>query len=182
MNELALNQIFTQIGLRKIAYFCSSTLGNDLYFLKEFIEVMINVIGEEKLITMLKDDISSNSKVNKQIGENWFKSNGMKKKLIELDRIIEQTKCAYDLLEDKTLKDTKKPSYKNFIKKCKKVPMIKPELYSLFVFLVNSSSIKRMSINPEYFKVLESRQFKMAGEFDKKRVGDQSKPKQVIKE
>lgn len=174
MTEVKLNDIFTQLSLRKIAYFSSSVLGNDIYFLREYIDVMINVIGEEKLIEMLLKDDSPNSKKNKEIGENWYKNKGMKKMLRNFDRIIEETKSAYDFVEDKTLKK-RDVNFSRFSSKAKKIPMIKPEIYALFVFLVKNTSINRMTIPPEYYRIVEHVGYRSLGDLKKKRsVGDGS--------
>lgn len=180
MSEIPINPIFTTMCLRKLAFFSSSTLGNDIYYLKEFVEIMINVIGENKLVDMLKTDNSNNKDVYNRIGENWNKINGIKKGLSNLDKVVESTKQSYDILEDKSLKDFKKLNYKNFIKRSSKIPMIKQDLYALFVFLVNSTTIKRMTIPADYFKIFESRNFKSISEFDKRKVGDPVRPKKEM--
>jgi len=160
-----LNQVFTQLALRKIALFCSSTNGNDLYFLKEFIDIMINVVGEERLINMLKED---SSEINKNLGENWIK---VKLDLKKFDKIVEKTKASYDLLEDKTM-DKKDLKYKDFSEKARKIPLIKQDIYTLFVFLINNTSISQKSIPPEMFKLLDFPRSRAIGELDKRRVGD----------
>jgi len=170
-----LNPTFTQISQRKIAFFCSSTLGNDIYYLKEFIDLMINVIGEQEVVRLLMIDKSNNSEVNKKIGENWNKQKGIKNSLKKLDKIIEQTKSAYDLLEDKSLKKKEKADYSRLVNKANKISLIKPEIYSLFVFLVNCTSLQRMTIPQDYFKILEHRGNKPVQGFDKRRVGDTNK-------
>lgn len=169
---ISVNPIFTSISLRKIAFFCSSKLGDDIYYLKEFIDIMINVYGEDLLIDMLKKDQSNNKKILNKIGNDWDKSNGMRNNLKKFDKLIEITKSAYDTLDDKTLKKTDSPSYKTFLEKSKRIPAIKDDFYALFVFLVNNSSINRMSIPQEYFKILEHRFNRAVGEMEKRRIGD----------
>jgi len=174
-SEVNLNSIFTQLSLRKIAFFGSSILGNDIYFLKEFIDLMINIIGEETLIEMLKKDNSRNKKINNLLGENWEKPTGMKRTLKKFDMVIEKTKTAYDLLENQEIDKKQKDrtlKYQLFSQKAKKIPVIKPDVYSLFIFLVNNTSIKRMTIPQEYFKILEHKGYRSMDEFDKRRVGD----------
>lgn len=168
-----LNPTFTQISQRKIAFFCSSVLGNDIYYMKEFIDLMINVFGEEELLKLLKND---KSKLNKKIGEDWNKPKGMKKSLKNFDKLIEQTKSAYDLLEDKSLKKKGTPDYTKLMSKAKKIPAIKPDVYSLFVFFINNTSLQRMTIPQEYYKILEHRGNKPVQGFDKKRVAVSDTP------
>ena len=176
MTDIALNNSFSQFALRKIAYASSSTLGNDLYFLKEFVDMMVNVIGEDAVIELLKKNNSGNKTNLNRIGKEWNEQTGMKRKLIKLDKIIEKTKASYDLLDDKTLKK-KDVKYENFKEKAKKISVIKPDLFALFVFLVNSTSISRMTIPQEYFKHLEHRQSRSVGDLDKRRVGDPVRPR-----
>jgi len=165
-----LNPIFQQLAQRKIAFFSSSVLGNDIYYMKEFVDIMINVVGEDEIIKLLKNDKSNNSSVNNKIGNDWHKSIGIKKSLSKFDKLVEQTKSAYDLLEDKSLKKKEKPDYKNFTNKSKNITAIKPNLYSLFVFLITCTSLNRMSIPQEYYKILEHRGNKPMLGMDKKRV------------
>jgi len=167
---ISLNPTITQIAQRKIAFFASSHLSNDLYFLKEFIDLMINVVGEEELIALLKKDDGTNSKRNNEIAKNWNKPNGIKKTLKKFDKLIEQTKSVYDLIEDKSLKKKEKSDYSKLTSKAKKISVIKPDIYSLFVFLVNCTSLNRMTIPQEYYKILEHRGNKPIQGFDKKRV------------
>jgi len=173
-----LTAIMNELSLRKLAFYGSSHLGNDTYYLKEFIDLMIGFIGEEKVIELLKED---SSKLNQTIGKNWYKKNGMKEKLRVLDEIIEKTKNAYDLIQDKEIlenishKKTKKHKeeikMKIFKKRFKYLPLIKPELYSLFIFLMNSTSIKYWTIRQDLFKILENK-YKKIGQFSKERIGD----------
>jgi hypothetical protein len=171
-----LNSVFSTIALRKIAYYTGSFLGNDIYFMKEFVDLMIGAIGEEKIVERLKFDKSQNSKRLNQIGENWFKPNGMKNKLKKFDKIIEKTKLSYDVLEDPTLSKNKEEKkdlkYSDFSIKAMKIPAIKEDFISLFVFLVNSTQLSQMSLKPEDIKVMENKGYKVVDDLDKKRLGD----------
>ncbi len=176
---IELNHIFSQTSLRKIAFSSSSTLGNDVYYLKEFIDLMINVVGEEKVIEMLKKDISGNKKRLNKIGEDWNKPTGIKRKFKKLDMLIQKTKSAYDILEDKTLakKENKdKVNYMVFSQKAKMIPMINEELYALFVFFVLNTSLKMKTIPPEYYKILEHKNFRTVGEMEKRRMAHGQMP------
>jgi len=94
MMEISVNPASTSILLRKLAFFGSSLLGNDIYYMKEFIDLLINIVGEDKLIGLLINDTSNNRTRNNEIGRNWNKPNGMKSKLRNFDKIIERTKSA----------------------------------------------------------------------------------------
>lgn len=153
-----INPFFATTIVQKTALYCSSYLSNDLYYLKEAVFLMINLFGEEKLVEMLKTDESNNKNVVRKIGEDWFKSNGMKRKLAKISIILEKTNKSYISLKDKTIPKSKSDSqdYKEFVKQCKEFPKIENDFYALFVFLVQNSSIQNMNISSQYLKILES--------------------------
>lgn len=151
---ISLSPAITQLCLRKLALYGSSVLGNDIYYLKEFNDIIISSIGEDVLVNMLKSDVSRNSRILNKIGNNWYLSNGMKRKLEKFDKIIEDTKSSYDVLEDKKL-EKKNKGYSNFVSKSSRLPAIKSDFYALFNFLVESTSISNKTIPPEFFKILE---------------------------
>lgn len=171
---ISINQVHAVTIVQKIALYCSSYNGNDVYYLKEAIMLMINLFGENKLVEMLKNDESANSKVTNRIGEDWFKENGMKRKLIRFSKILEEVNKSYSILEDKKVPKEKKNEikYQDFLKCCKYLPRIENDLYALFVFMVENSSIRNMNISQQYLKVLE--QGKTFGGLDKKKVRDES--------
>lgn len=148
---ITLNNIYDKLALKKLAMWGSSNLGNDIYYLKEFIDMMINVIGEDKLVKMLQEDKSTNATRTNYLGNNWLK---VKKKLKEFDEIVEKSKSAYDLLEDKTMKKKDK-DLSVFNEKAKKIPMIKEDVYTLFIFLISNTSLNIRTIPSEFWKILE---------------------------
>ena len=170
-----ISPIYATTIVQKIALYCSSYLGNDIYYLKEAVMLMINLYGEEKLVEMLKKDDSDNKKVVRKIGENWHNPKGMKKKLKKISKILELINKSYSILEDKTIPKEKrdKITYKDFIKQCKEFPKIESDFYALFVFLVQNSSIQNMNISSQYLKVLESGG-KTFGGVQKERLGDEN--------
>lgn len=176
-NLVPVNQVISQIAMKKIAYFGGSTLGNDIYYMKEFIDILINVIGENRLINLLSKDESENRNINNRIGEDWFKSNGMKRKLLKFDKKIDETKRTYDILDTNDLKKKDTPNFKNFLENAGNISPIKPDLYSLFVFIISCSSIQKMSIRTEDFKVMQQKGYRSAGELNKRKVGDRVEPK-----
>jgi len=153
-----INPIYATTIVQKIALYCSSYNGNDIYYLKEAVILMINLFGEDNLVEMLKKDNSNNKNVVRKIGEDWYKPKGMKKKIKKISKILEMTNKSYSILEDKTIPKEKrdKITYRDFIKQCKEVPNIENDFYALFVFLVQNSSIQNMNISSQYLKVLES--------------------------
>jgi hypothetical protein len=168
-----LNSIFQNTGLRKIARFTSSANGNDIYYLKEFVDIMINIVGEVRLVEELKKDKGNNKERLNKIGKNWFKNKGTKSKLRKFDGLIQKTKGAYDLIEDKTFakKDNKdKISFSIFSQKAKLLPAINEDLYALFVFFVTNTSLNMKSIPPEYYKDLDHKDYRTVGQMERKPV------------
>ncbi|MBU1027929.1 MAG: hypothetical protein KKF48_02690 [Nanoarchaeota archaeon] len=156
-----ISPIYATTIVQKIALYCSSYNGNDVYYLKESIMLMINLYGEENLVEMLKKDNSNNKLVVRKIGEDWYKPKGMKKKLKKISLILSKIHGSYSILEDKTLtkeyKNKEKDKYfKYYLKFCKEFPKIEFNFYALFVFLIQNSSIQNMNISSQYLKVLES--------------------------
>jgi len=152
-----INPLFATTIVQKLALYCSSYDGNDVYYLKEAVTLMINLFGEKKLVEMMKKDDSPNKEVIRKIGEDWFKPKGMKRRLQKISEILEKTNKAYSVLEDKTLKkeQREKINYKVFVKQAKEFPKIENDFYALFVFLIQNSSIQQMNISSQYLKVLE---------------------------
>ncbi len=170
---IPINQVFSQIALKKLAYFGGSTLGNDVYYMKEFLDMMINIIGEEKLVKLLKDDNSPNKAVTNRIGNSWA---DFKKQLIKFDRKVDETKRAYDTLDTNDFKKKDTPNYKQFLENAENISMIKPDLYALFVFVISCTSIQKMNIRNEDFKIFQQKGYRATGELDKRKVGDAPKP------
>lgn len=178
MMTIKFSSIIYQLLQRKIAFAMSSYNGDDVYYQKDIIDITLNVIGEDNFIDMLKRDESPNKKTLNKIGDDWNKPNGMKNKLKKMQKIIENTKISYDLLEDKTLSKRNKPNYlstkenttssisttsnnhnvnfKSFSSKAKFIPQIKTELSSLIVFILTNSEFNNKTIAPQHMKILES--------------------------
>jgi len=157
METINISPIYATTIVQKLALYCSSYLGNDVYYLKEVVLLMINLYGEEKLVEMLKQDESSNKNITRKIGENWYEPNGMKKKLVRISIILEKVNKSYSVLYDRTLpkKEMEKIKYKEFLKQCKFFPRIENDFYALFIFLIENSSIRTMNISAQYLKILD---------------------------
>jgi hypothetical protein len=168
-----ISPIYATTIVQKLALYCSSYNGNDVYYLKEVVLLMINLFGEEKLIDMLKKDNSPNKDVLNRIGKEWNKPFGMKKKLVKISMILEKINKSYSILDDKTIPKSErdKIKYKEFINQCNNFPKIENDFYALFIFLIDNSSIRNMNISNQYFKVLESGG-KTFGGINKERIGD----------
>ena len=147
-----INTPLSQTYLRLWGYFCSTYFGNDIYRLKEYVDLSINDFGEERVVEMLKKDEGHNSKRCKEIGENW---EHVKKKLILFDKRLSQAKVFYDKIEKKEFKKISDKNVRDALKMAKKIPLIKPDIYTLAIFFMKNSSLQRMSIPSEAFKVME---------------------------
>jgi hypothetical protein len=164
-----LSQAITEEIKRKIAYSSSSYLANDVYFKMVVVDLLINSFGEEKILELIKLE---ESKILKNIADNWYKANGFRKKFNKLLSNSSISKLSQDTLKDKDLKQKDTFEYKRLVKDMKKINCIRPEITNLYIFLINKSSIKNMSIPREYFKVLEHTTYKLIPEDKKRRVGD----------
>lgn len=156
-----------QIYQRKWGMFASSILGSDIYYLKEYIDLAINEIGEENFVKLLKEDDSENKSRTNQIGNNWEK---VKISLNKFDVLLNKTKGFYDKLEDKAYKKVNEKNIKDFLKQAKRIPLIKQDIYTLAVFLVRNTSLRLATIPPEAFKVLDLAKYQKM-DFTKRPIG-----------
>ena len=152
-NIKSVNPITSQLILRNLGMYCSSYLANDIYFLLESINLMISDIGEEFV-----------EKRYKQEGKDWKK---VKVKLEELNKLVIRTKTFYDPIIDKKfdkkeINENKTQSMfkKYFVKTGSKIALLQRDMYDIFIFLVKSTTIQRMTIPSEAFKVLEHSGFR----------------------
>lgn len=132
-----------QISLRKLGCYASTYMGNDLYFLIEAIHLLKSDIGEEfaKKEWELK-------------GKSWEKT---MKILQKAEKKANEVKAYYDPIEDKKFdkKDKEIKPKKFYTKTASKIPLLSPEIYDLFVFLVKTSTLQRQTIPSDAFKILE---------------------------
>lgn len=144
--------IIYQILLRKLGAYGSSSLGNDIYYLKEFVDIFIQDFGEEKVIEMLKNDTSSNSKRCKELAENWkdFKTDWR-----YFDRALNRAKGYFDKIENKDFSKISEDNVRDFGRYARYVPLIKEDLYTLVVFFIRNSPIQKKTIPLDAWKVLE---------------------------
>jgi len=148
-----------QVYRRKFGMFGSSSLGNDLYFLKEIMDMAIPEIGEDKLVEELKNDESSNKKRNRDLGENWDK---FQIKFKKFGVLLAEVKSTYDLIEKKSFSKITTEQERRFIRASMKIPLLTPEIYTLAVFINWHTPLHRMSIDSESWKIIE-RQYKIIG-------------------
>jgi hypothetical protein len=153
-----INPIWATTIVQKIALYCSTYMGNDIYYLKQSINLLINLYGEKTLVEMMKKDESPNKDTIRKIGETWFDRRGMKNNLMKISKISEKLNKTYSVLEDKKLTKEKRANidFQSFLDQCEYLPLIENDLYALFVFLVQNCSVQNMNISQQYLKVLDS--------------------------
>lgn len=166
-----LSQAITEEIKRKIAYSSSTYLANDVYFKMTVIDLFISSYGEEKILELLENE---NSKVLKNIASNWNSPKGFLRKFNKVFSSSSIAKLSQDTLKDKKLKDKNTFEYKRFVKDLKRINAIRPDITAMYVFLIENSGIKNMTIPREYFKVMEHTSYKVVPEDRKRRVGDMS--------
>jgi hypothetical protein len=141
-----------QLYLRKLGAFGSSIFGNDLYFLKEFVDLGIQDFGEERVIEMLKNDNSPNSKRCKEIAENW---EDVKRDFRIFDIRLTRAKGFYDKIEKKDFSKINDKDVEEFMGYSKRISFIKEDIYTLAVFLIRNSPLQKQTIPSDAWKVLE---------------------------
>ena len=146
-----------QLLLRKLAAFGSSYLGNDLYYLKEVVDIVWQTFGDEKVIEMLKNDNSPNSKKCRKLAEDWDK---LKIRWRKFDKVLNLTKIHWDKIEKKNPLSPAKDDVRAFARYASKIPLIKEDLYTLFDFFMKNSPLSRKTIPSDAWKVLEHSELK----------------------
>lgn len=146
-----ISPIVSQMVLRKLGMFCSERLSIDLYYLIEAINLIIPDLGEPYIKRKYEEQ-----------GKDWEQ---MKKDLDLINKQLNKAKVFYDALEDKSFKkaekkDPEKAIHHFFIKNVSKIAIMQRKLFDLFIFLIKTSSIQRLQIDSESFKVLEHSNFR----------------------
>lgn len=146
METKSLSPVITQIVERKLGMFCSSAFGNDLYYLLEAMNTLISAVGENEV------------KIEwEKSGKNWDK---FILKLNNLNKLSTKVKIYYDALQNKKL--DKKPENEvqkyirtYFIRCASKIAVMQRDIFDMFLFLVNITTIKNKTITSDAFKILE---------------------------
>lgn len=146
MKEIKLSPLLNQNVLSKLANYTSERGSIDKYYLVEVIYTLLGDVDEDELRKNYKDyDI-------------------VKKKLEKLNQKIQISKTFYDAIQDKAFKTKYKDLDKfqkflkdQYVKVSSKIPLIEPDVYRLFVYLVKNCSVQNYTMRPEMLKVLEYR-------------------------
>jgi len=145
--------ILNQIMVRKWAYFGSTYLGNDLFYLLEFIDLCLEDLGEDNVVEMLKTDNSQNKKRLNQIGENW---NKFSRQYAGIKSDVVKSKVYYDKIEKKDFSKIDSADVQIFLRCSKRIQLIQKEIYALAIFLLAHSKIRGQTVKDTDFKVLEN--------------------------
>jgi len=147
MDIKSLSPSITQLIERKLGAYATSTLGNDVYYLLEAMNILISAVGKNQV------------KKHWELERKDF--DGFLKKMEILNLLTTEVKIHYDPILDK--KFDKKPvnevqsmlkSY--FIKSASKIAVMQRDIYDIFIFLVEITTIKNKTIPSDAFKILEN--------------------------
>lgn len=145
-----------QICTRRLGMYCSTYLGNDLYYLNSVVELIVSYVGKDWL------------------KKEYPRYKEAESKLKKLSERLYEVKIWYDAIEDKKFekKNAEIEIKRFFLRTASKIKLVEHELYSLFIFLVKRTNLQRITIPSEAFKILEHSGFKKL-EFDKKKQQQQ---------
>lgn len=138
----------SQMFLRTMGLYCSTYLGNDDYYLARAIRIITTYLGDKYMTEKYKE-----------LGKDWEKTEAnfrsYEKKLMILKRY-------YDRIQDKTFskKDKEQKEKSEFLKISSKYSLIRIELYYLYNFIMEKTTLQRQTIRSEAFKILEHAGFK----------------------
>ena len=138
----------SQIILRLSGMFCSTRFGDDLYYLRRIVQILISELGEDYVRTELKKE-----------GKDWDK---IKIRLEILGRKIDKTKRLYDKIYDRTFskKTEELQNKKEFFKSTRRIPLLDNDLIDMFVFLIRRTNLNKQTIRADAFKILEHSGYK----------------------
>lgn len=153
MSDVGTPPALNQILMRKWAYYGATYLGNDTFYLLEFIEICLQNLGEEHIINMLKNDQGRNKERLNSLGSNW---RNFRLKYRRLKTKIAKAKVLYDMLGSGSISKIAKTETKNFLSYISSLSMIEPDIYALAIFLLNNSNIRGHTIKNEDWKILEN--------------------------
>lgn len=146
MVDNRLSSLLNQTCLSKLGAYVSERMSVDLYYLIEVIYHLIPVYGENNL----ENDFENYKKV--------------KRKLEKLNKLLSKSKTFYDILSDKNFKikfnnldEFQKFLNKQFLEVSSKIPAIQMDIYRLFHFLLEHTTLKHQTIRSDMLKILEYR-------------------------
>lgn len=170
MSELFLSQAITEEIKRKIAYSSSTYLANDVYFKMGVIDLFINSYGKDQLKEMLSQ---SEVPTLKKMSEKFDSVGGFLSKFYKTYSNSSIAKLSQDTLKDKELKKKDTFEYRRLARDMRKINCIRPEITMLYVFCIENTPIRNMSIPREYYKIIEHVSYKnISDNLNKRKVGE----------
>ena len=177
MSDINSHNILNQILIKKICCFGTSLLGDDIYYLFEFVRICIEDFGEPNLIQMLKEDNSRNKERLNKLGNEW---ESFKITMKHIGKKLSQLKLFYDRVNEKKFKQIEDKSMSDFLSASTRLSLIQENLYALFIFFISHSRIKLGKITTQDWKVLQYVDLKKVSNVPKRPdYVDTSKTKEV---
>jgi len=118
--------------------------------------------------------IKSDSQTLRKTGKDFFKNKGFLDKFYKLYSNSAIAKLSQDTLKDKELKNRDTFEYKRMVKSMRKINAIRPDITSLYVFLLEQTAMKNRSMNRDFYKIIEHTSYKTIPDNDRRKVGDRS--------
>lgn len=158
----SISSLTSQMTLRKLGAFCSERLNVDLYYLMEAVNLLVSEFKE--------DDNFGEDFIRKEYKKKKLDWDAVKIRIDNLNVRISQCKVWYDPMSNKTFKsvtckgktvdEIESMLQRNFLKYGKKIALMQQELFDIFIFLNNASTMQRQQIKTEAFKILEHQGFR----------------------
>ncbi len=126
-----------------------ASLSWGVFHLKEVVDLAIQYVGEGKFVEMLKADGSESVR---KLGEDWERT---KRKLRNFDFLLNRCKGYYEKIEKKDFGKINSTDCEEFIEYAESVSLIKPYIFSLFMFILKTSALQRQSIPSDAWKIAE---------------------------
>lgn len=159
----SVSPIISQMVLRKLGMYCSERMNVDQYYLIEAVNILIAEVGEDFIRERYE-----------KIGRDWDK---VKKVLDDITVNVSRVKTFYDPILDKKMSKSSTKGNTNkieqmflshFTKWGRKLALVQRELYDIFVFIVDQTTIQRQQIKNEAFKILEHQGYRTLEDKSKK--------------
>lgn len=129
--------------LIKLANYSTERMSIDLYYLNEAVHLMTSDYGEENLRKEIPNFDEKFRRLN------------------YIDKLLAKSKIFYDAIENKkfdkmkSINSVNKYFVKQYYDNARKIAVLQKDLYDLFVYLVNHSTIQSQTLRSEYLKVIE---------------------------
>lgn len=145
--------IINQTLTKKWVFYASTKLGDDLFYLNEFIQICFTELGENNIVELLKNNDGANKDRLNKIGNNWA---SFMKHYRKVNDSVSKAKVLYDRIENKTFSKIESKDEKNFLNFMKNLNLIQQDFYSLAVFLLEISPIRGQTITSQDWKLVEN--------------------------